>query len=409
MKAHFFNSIKNALFMHRKSAGISMYIEGENMSYDLVVLERKKEEIQIITQQTNIENLEILSSKLPEKIPVSLSINGRGVLHKKLPDGSDEQLLHAVFPNADPEQFYIQKKRAKEGIFCSVIRRKKLDQICQEFANKNIWLIDIRLGIFNLHLLWSYLGKPGCISTNKHQLFFDKSGNIETFKNAADHGEQNYSLGGDMIPAALIQAYSNSLSLFIAVPSSFNHPIIEQTKREYQYKQVFDKSWKYVLGFIGVIVLINSSFFYYYKNKNQQLSGVSTYAFHQIAELDTLKKRAQQQKKIIESTNVNQSTDLSFYADQIGKSLPEGMQLNSFNIFPMLGSERDYEQGSLIKYNSQNINIKGKCNSSLVYNKWIKQLEELDWVNKVQHLEYKDVDKTLAEFELQIIITEAAL
>ena len=84
--------------------------------------------------------------------------------------------------------------------------------------------------------------------------------------------------------------------------------------------------------------------------------------------------------------------------------LPSELTLSELEVFPMQGKARDYREGQLVRYQRNVISIKGFCKNSLTYNEWLKTLEDLDWVERAEHLKFYDLSKRLSAFELRLLI-----
>ena len=70
----------------------------------------------------------------------------------------------------------------------------------------------------------------------------------------------------------------------------------------------------------------------------------------------------------------------------------------------MMGNRKEYKDNQLVKFQNDMLVVKGVCNSSIVYNDWIKKLQTVDWIKAAKHIDYKDVNSSLGEFELRIFI-----
>lgn len=396
--------IKTWLFKQHRVAGLTMSIKKEGTRFQLIILEQQGAEIQVVQQWSDLETIEQVVDVLPNNIPTQLCLNGRGILHKKLNSTSDQQLIQSVLPNADPAQFYLQKTPIADGVIASVIRQKTLDDTIEQLVDNGIWITGLSLGVFDLKTLWPYLSKPSTISSHGYQLQFNSTGVITTFHQEERATNFPFQIGDDQIPSLLLPSYSKALQAILGFLDHGLSERVQALKAEYQQKQVFDKTWKVSLGLIGMILLMNTFFYFYYKEKDTQLTGASAFALAQITQLDTLKAKLERHQQLMQLTRVNQRTDLSFYADELGKSLSKGLKLLELNIFPMIGKDSDYNQKNLVRYHREQIRIKGQCDHSSTYNSWIKQLETLDWVNNVQHLDYKDISHQLSAFELNITI-----
>ena len=126
----------------------------------------------------------------------------------------------------------------------------------------------------------------------------------------------------------------------------------------------------------------------------------------ELALLDSLEKTYEEQEDFMQLTQVNKASKASFYADRIATSMPVGIQLLEMEVFPLKGKKTDYEQGDVLQYDPRSILIRGQCDNSLVYNQWIRELEQIDWASTVEHLTYKETGTSQKEFELRIVIGE---
>ena len=105
---------------------------------------------------------------------------------------------------------------------------------------------------------------------------------------------------------------------------------------------------------------------------------------------------------VISGTNLNKNSKTSFYADQIAASVPKGIQFSVLDIFPLIEKQNNFQENQLQEFKQNIILIKGLSKSSTVYNQWVRKLKKLDWIKTVDHLDYKDVDRNNAEFELRL-------
>jgi len=189
------------------------------------------------------------------------------------------------------------------------------------------------------------------------------------------------------------------------IPQGISSPLLEAQADEFMHRQLFQWTSKIALGGIFTILLLNTFFFYQFKSKNQALQSSMMVSRHQLAELDSLKSQVEHQERLFQQTQVHQNTRTAYYADRIATTLPVGLQLSELTIFPMKGKKRDYDKEELIQYENDRITIKGKCENSLIYNQWIKQLQELKWISAARHVDYKDVNNALGEFELHLTLS----
>ncbi|MEL6863595.1 MAG: hypothetical protein AAFP19_04210 [Bacteroidota bacterium] len=396
-----------AQLQNQRHAGVELSLVSGEREYRVVILKKEKGEIEIEEQTDSIKDLAALSELLAEEqIPVYLSISGRGILHKLVdqPTGMQQQLIQAVLPSAGPEQFYLQENPGAKGLFASIARKQLIDELLEEFRQAGIWVIGLSFGGFDMRYLLPFLNGQKELSSRTQQLQFNEEGATERITPANTDIESRIRLGDQEMETRWVLAYALAFKGLMQMESGVGTPVLEEQQEEFKHMRLFQLGGKLILGLLFTVLLINVFFYYQYKSNNEQLGAAMAQSRYQLIELDSLRKQVEQQEAMLKQTSVNQDTRLSFYADQLGQSLPAGIQLLELEVFPMLGRKRDYEKEDLIRYDKRRIQIKGICKSSLIYNSWIKELKELEWVEEARHLNYSDISKNLGEFELAILL-----
>lgn len=376
-------------------AGVEVVLGKSETIYRLVVLRQQQGRVELVQGVVECGSMADMQDILPADCPVELVLRGKGILQKNLKTSgakSDHQLLQQMLPNAPVHQFYLQKTEKDEETLVAIVRKSLLESCCQAFADQSILVTGVSLGSFDEQILQAVVQDP-------NQLEALRKG--ET----ADLLLQDQS----SLPALLAGSYTAALKGLLQIASPLLPESIQANKEEFFHQKIFQKASMALLIFFFGLLLINTAFYYYYKDKSEQLATAMIHSRGKLSELDQIKNQVDQQQALLQQTSINQRTRTSFFADQIGASLPNGLQLKELDIFPRIGKERDYEKGSLIRYDRQTIRIKGWCKNSLTYNRWIKTLEEKDWVQKARHLNYQDLNKDLGEFELQLLVKADAL
>ncbi len=389
-------------------AGVEMGQGASGYYFHLVVLEEEKGEIKTVSTHRNLSSVEALAGVLEnKKLPIFLSLNVRGILHKLVPgtEHREDELLEAVLPNAEESEFWLQQQSGAEGTWASLVRRDAVQQVLDEFANQSLWVTQLMLGPFTVSPLWSFLDSKEDIATSAYHLDFDLHGQIQALRRApADAEWTSIRVEEEVIPSDLLPAFGGAFMGLIDAPNTLAIPRVAESKEEFFQWRIFQAGgWALLLGLLGILV-INTFFYYQYKDSNQELSSQVLYAGNQLQRLDSLRAQVGRQENFMKQTSLNQNSKTSFYADRIAATLPKGLQLSELEIFPLLGRLRDYREDQMVRYQKDRIRIRGLCKSSLTYNEWLASLEKLDWVDRAEHLEYQDLSSTLSSFELQLFI-----
>lgn len=398
------------LIQSKKFAGIELILEGDGYKLNMVVLKRTKGEIHIIKSKVGISDIEELKKEVSEEIPIYLTLNGKGILHRKLEEINSEnysQVLNAILPNSSLNDFYLQTFESNQSTFASILRKNILDDILAKWKTANLWIVQAGLGSFDLRFLASLLPKGEPIHTDKHVLQLNDEGELYEFDTNKNDGWSKIKIGDDLMDSRLFVSYAAAFKGLLDIPSDLEIIEIEQSKNEFFHKRVYEiGSIALACGLI-FILLINTGLYYNYKSSNEKFSTQLLLKKTQLEKLDSLKAQLRRQKQLMLNTNINQGTRTSYYADQIGNSLPKEINLTNLTIFPIKGKKNDYDKQELVKFEKEQIRISGQCKSSLIYNQWIKDLQHLDWVKSADHLDYKDVNNKLGQFELKITIASS--
>ena len=99
-------------------------IPGDTMDLNLMILHNEKESLEIKHTKHFITSFEEFEREVPKKIPLSLILDGKGVIHKCISDRSDDPVISQVLPGAKEEDFYIQESLLQSGSTYVVISRK---------------------------------------------------------------------------------------------------------------------------------------------------------------------------------------------------------------------------------------------------------------------------------------------
>ena len=101
-------NITNSVF-----ASVEIVINSEKERiYNFVLVKYINNKIKILEKQPELTNFNELLKFLKKKYPVIITLNGKGILIKKIAVNSklkNEEIFRQVFPNAKLDDFYIQK------------------------------------------------------------------------------------------------------------------------------------------------------------------------------------------------------------------------------------------------------------------------------------------------------------
>ncbi|MEM9821097.1 MAG: hypothetical protein AAF985_08500 [Bacteroidota bacterium] len=399
-----FDHFKNKILHPRQFTGVEVCLQGDQLCYHFVILKKQKGDIQIQQTGSDFNDFATLQKQLPKEVPIHLCLSGRGILHKLI-SGTGEtppQLFKQVLPNANFKQFHLQQIPGDQQTIVSLIRQDVLQQHLQQFKSAGFWPVDLSLGSFGIRQLRAFIDTSKGIGTTNQFIELDNKGQIRHFHPLSEPRHEEISIGGDRLATRLLPAYTSALDGLIQTEQRGPLPELNDNKTEYFH---FIAHQKIKIGLIaaGFILLLTNTFCYYQlKDRNGNLQTDLFYQQKQLLQLDSLKRKLSQQKHFLQQSNLNQYSNASFFADQIGASLPKDLRLTELDIFPVKEQQRKQPDDHWMEYEHQKIKVKGHCKSSLQYNAWVRDLRQLSWVQSVKHLNYRDIDHQLGSFEMLI-------
>lgn len=358
--------------------------------------------------QMNIEIQELaltweeLEGKLAKNLPLVVVLNVRGILHKKL-DGhfNENQLIAKVLPNANANDFYIQSVTAADGQVASLVRKDQLEQWIVPFLKAKLWLLDVRLGSFDAISLLPFLREKDDFSTSSHDIILENE-QLHAFKKSSDNYEKRL-LGDEYVDTRQLPSIGGAFRMMMNAPLNeleIEH-LTEKGKEFFQFRLFQTAGWAVLIVFF-VALLVNYFGFTHYTSKNQAINAELIYYQTALDKLDSLKQQAQQQSSFFQESNLTQSSKTSFYADRIASSMPYAIQLVELNIYPLQKKKANEDENQLA-FTPNQIIIKGKASSSLVFNDWKRQLNNLNWVQSIMQTDYRE-EEGFGWFELEVLV-----
>lgn len=388
-------------------AGVDLFIH-DNGDYDisLVILGRKKNLVEIKEKYSDISSIDELKNIMNRNFPVCLSIDGKGLIHKEIEvSDTEEPVFPKIFPNASPDDFFIQKHIVNENsMLVSIGRKDQITGILNKFRTLGLFVTDLRFGPLFLDSLAGMLPDINEIVSKNHRVSFE--GNIisKFERNFQNQQEFNYTIMGEHISSKLILAFATALYPIINANQTplFENNAPELNGKEFQYKRILSLSAWIFLFFTFALLLINYLFFEHYRNRQQNLEiqlGFNTFL---IDKLELLQTDYKLKKDLVDKSGLTYLSRISYYADRIAANTPPEIILDKLLIFPIKSKVKYSEE---ILFERDQISISGTSNSSVPVNEWIRVLKREPWIKNISLTGYNQ--QSLAEpgtFELFIEI-----
>jgi len=359
------------------------------------------------------KTIDELAEQLSLKNPVALAITGKMVILKRITKEEYQgNYFEALFPNTNPNEFYLIARESGEYIWISVIRKTILENIIGKLISQGFRLLHLSLGPFSLENVLPYLAMEsgGAISTQFYSIQVNRQREfLEIGKmNASEIEEpQEYNLGDQYFRPASLTAFSVSLYL---VRSDFSQlPYadirIQEQREEYFYYQSFVKTgWS---ALISVLLMLIVSFLIYnhYFRINEELQVSENIA--KSRRLDDVKNedKLKVESAFLHETGWERSSRVSYYADRIASLVPDNTVLTNMQIFPIREGLFFEKEGSHFKMDTVIVN--GNCDDPEDLSVFLNNLKNSNSIQSVmvQDYSYKK-EKAKAFFSMQMIVKQ---
>lgn len=402
--------IKHKILRISRAAGVEVTLLADGkVEYALILLSRNKSVISIEAREPGIDDIDKLKSMIPSGTPVALTVNGRGVLHKKISESSassDQDMMAQVLPNAKEADFYIQKLHAGKNIFISVIRKDSFSKIIRSFDAAGLPVIYAACGPFVTADLVPFIRQDnGEISFSGFRLTL-RNDLISDFAADPEKKETSFEIGEDKIPSGMLAAYAAAFHLFLegSPNKGLEAEVISETAGEFANKNLFRIAGYAVLGFFVGLMLLNYLVYNYYKTENNELAGKSTSYSAMVKEIEQLEKQVQEKEYFLEKAGWLSSPRTSYFADQIASTIPSSIKLTRLRVNPLNEKASKKERKQL--FQADTILVTGTCSNPTVLNPWMRELKNMKWVKSANNINYAHDPKTrTGNFEVEITVS----
>ena len=380
-------NITNSVF-----ASVEIVINSEKERiYNFVLVKYINNKIKILEKQPELTNFNELLKFLKKKYPVIITLNGKGILIKKIAVNSklkNEEIFRQVFPNAKLDDFYIQKFILNENnVIATIVRKTVIEKILKEFDG--YFIIDINLGFLSIeHILDVLSLSSKKLSINDFRITIENNHIVDFQPIKFKRKEQNFFLEEEEIDEDLLIPFSAAVKSGILKISSTDSFGLVINRKEFKYFNFYKIIGWAVLLFCFIILFVNFLIFDALNNKNNELVAKVSSFNELINNHSDLKEELLKKEKIINDLGLRYTIRTSYIADRISYSLPGSIKLNILKVFPPVKENR-----KKIIFDRRKIKISGITKSPVILNEWMYKLRKLEWVEDLTLNDYNYNDK----------------
>ena len=393
------------LITGKTAAGIHLFITGDGRwLLRMVILEERSKIIHNKGSHTELLGVEDISKYITEDQPVVLSIDGKGVIHRKIECLSGSNPVLQIFPNADPSDFYSQSEiLSGNRIILSLIRKNTVLEIINIFQSKGINIYRVILGPFALNCIWPFLENNDDEMVIENYTISLNNNIIQDLTPAAgSRSNEEYNVSGERVWQILLVPYANALAYHTGNDCnlSCSEDIAKPVRECFFYRKVSGFTLFGILGLIFLVLVINYIFFDIYNRKFQESSRQYEVSLETIRTLDSLNEELGMKESLIKENNFVASTKYSYYADRIAALVPQQIRLSNLDINPLASKPKEGKEPDLMQ---RLIRVSGTCRYGINLDEFIQQLYREEWISHIEILDYIQEDmNSPGEFSIQI-------
>lgn len=395
------------VFKRRSVVSIEATIlSGEQFVYSGVHLSLKKGLCVVDQTLPHAKSMDEVLAVFTNDIPVSLSLSGRGILHKRLvnPSSDDQKNLDSILPNAKVEDFYIQKFPVQQDIVFSLVRKQVLHDVLSQFKHVKLVVTHVVLGGVSLETILPLMELQATdLVVGGHVMKISQSSISDYRYERGEHQDRLITLEGEQIAESVLVAYATGIQTLSGVdPLGIDVEPLALERSEYVHKRFFNVFGVGVLVFFLLILIINFLLFNYYNSRHQELAGNQTRFTGYKESLDSVQRKVSARQSFLSTSGWMKPSRVSFYADEIGGSVPASILLTELSVNPY--DERLTRAEKKLVFGVGRIAVMGTCNRPTDLNPWIQNMKQMQWVDAVEIQNYT-FDNTSGKGKFIIMIT----
>lgn len=357
-------------------------------------IKKNRSKVGVAKEFLEFESLEKVIKKFGLNLSYVINFTGRGVLTKQF--SNESFTIDKVIHGQDPKGFMFNKLVSDKYTFVSFARRNQIMGVLEVFEKGNIMLIDYSLGELSIGSI------PICEDIKieyNNKLYEIKGNNLKSIQNT-DHQTTDFLNSKD------IQIEKKYLSVIGQIHKLYESKIEKSNIEWVDKKRLKENNERKIFHYAGAVIislfliLLVSNYFYLESinskvvEKNSLLQEYSS----AVQEVSVLRKEKKRKRLVLNSSGILNSHYLSFYVNDIVKSIPPDTKLSSINVFPV---ESVKESKKLI-FSDRVIIVEGTTKSSTYINTWINKISKLDWIQKVELVDYSTNYENVGEFNIQL-------
>lgn len=390
--------------------GLHCVVDGGNEPlFTSVILHRKNGKIGIELQSEFKCEFDRLSEKIPVKYPVCISIEGKGILHRRVEKDLTKPIIQQAIPNANESDFLFEQFEGTENSsFISFARKEFVEDILNRLKDQKFSVIGLTVSPFCVIGIYDFFPDlPSVLKTGSYEIVSEKKDlTIIDFRKTDPLNEGvKYSPGGNEIASSIILPFYHGLTYYTNKTTGPEYSVITDQKNEYSSKRAFMFAGWAILSLIFIILLANLFVFTSLSDEKQKLELQVSGNIDLITRLKHVKEELVWKEKFSGQAGGDHKKWFSYLADQTGASVTEEITLEKLDFHPVSSKITNFKE---IELQTDIIRIEGITKSSQAVNEWALTLKKMAGITNVVVVSYSQLENpAYGAFTIEITLANS--
>lgn len=358
---------------------------------------------QTAAPQQEFETIAELVKKMGKETAYVLHVEGAGVLNRlveNIPNYKEQLIV-----NGDKEDFYFTSLPVGNKLLTSFFRKTLIAETMQELQLLKVFVVNVTSGIPPL----AGLGERN-LKLHHEYILEITGGEVKRFErseqNPSDGRKENKQVHVDGQLMEYAEAQAKGILQQVVNPETKVVGGFEAEEKEEKQTAYKEYSKFRLLGLslvFGILLMLIANYFYT-NSLNQQVADLEMELAlnnENLTIIDRMEQEKIRKGQLLQSSGINSSSFVSYYLNEIGKSVPKTISLFTLNEFPLT---QRLKQKQKVEIAQEIIEITGETPSSPVLDDWMEYLNRYEWVNRVELLNYSKTASGKSQFHIQIKI-----
>ncbi|SHH28119.1 general secretion pathway protein [Flavobacterium defluvii] len=369
----------NTFLLGKQYIGVEHFTLNNEDKVSLLLVENKKEGL-VISKKDRVGYNGKIAEKWDVKLPFFLIINSNQVIQKEVLgiEPSDEKLLHKSFPNTNWDEFYYEIWRLKTKSVIAIARKSYVNTLIEDYENQKINVAGISLGVCSMADIIDYTD-DNKLYTN-HQSVSKQETQIISAK--VLESAITYTINDLQIENRQLLAFSGILRLILNNTLNTGSIIAysDELYDNYNQKTFFNKGIKIMVGVVLGILLLNFMIFTHYYKLAQESSEILLVNKSSIEDVGKIKQRIIVKETKVKDIEGRMTSQSSLIINEIANKVPASILLTELTFNPL---EKKIKADEPILTKDKIMVISGTTISNQSFTKWVEDIEQLKFVDKV--------------------------